>query len=264
MSSAINSYTEAKVMDELYGRRTSFVNFPFATLSEDEAQRMMYLGEPDYDPLTRFAWKFVNGGSYGSITYGKTATALLTLEKVIGEDTMRHAIQTWFQRYRFTHPTGTDFLNTINDVAGQNLDWYFNQAVSGTQMLDYAVEEVNSDPLDWYQKRPSTGKGAQYRSYVVLHRIGDFVFPTDLEVKFDNGDVVHEQWDGRDRWIRYTYVKPAKIVSAEIDPEHKVLLDRNFYNNSYTVRGDARARNKLTVWSTFVRQWMFQLCALLT
>jgi hypothetical protein len=264
LDEGINSYTEVKVMDHLYGRNTSFLNLPFATLSEDEAERMMYLGTPDYDPLTRFAWKFVNGPSYGSITYGKTATALLTLEKIVGEDTMRRAVQTWFQRYRFTHPIGTDFLNTVNEVAGQNLDWYFNQAVSGTKMLDYAVEMVQSDPLDWYQKHPSTGKGAQYRSYVVVHRIGDFAFPTDLRVKFDDGEVVHEQWDGQDRWIRYSYVKLAKIVSAEIDPEHQVLLDRNFYNNSYTVRADGRARNKLTVWSTFVRQWMFQLCALLT
>ncbi len=264
LDEGINSYTEVKVMDHLYGAHTSFLNLPFATLSEDEAERMMYLGAPNYDPLTQFAWQFVDGSSYGSITYGKTATALLTLEKIVGEDTMRRAIHMWFQRYRFTHPTGADFLNTLNEVAGQNLDWYFKQAVSGTQVLDYAVEQVQSDPLDWYQKHPSTGKGAQYRSYVVVHRIGGFVFPTDLEVKFDDGEVAHETWDGHDRWVRYTYVKPARIISAEIDPEHKILLDRNFYNNSYTVRADARPRNKLTVWGTFVREWVFQLCAWLT
>ena len=30
-----------------------------------------------------------------------------------------------------------------------------------------------------------------------------------------------EHWDGKDRWIRYTYDKKTKLVSAEIDPDHK-------------------------------------------
>ncbi len=47
-------------------------------------------------------------------------------------------------RYRFTHPTGTEFLKTIEDVSGKDLQWYFDQAVSGTDILDYAVEFVDS------------------------------------------------------------------------------------------------------------------------
>ena len=63
---------------------------------------------------------------------------LLTLEKVIGEDTLRQALHTYFMRYRFTHPTGEDFLKTIEEVSGKDLRWYFNQAVYGTQILDYS------------------------------------------------------------------------------------------------------------------------------
>ena len=264
LDEGINSYTEVKTMDALYGRNTSFLNSSFGTLSEDEAQRMSYLGTPDYDPLTRFAWKFISGASYAAISYGKTATTLLTLEKLVGQDTMRRVLQTWFQRYRFTHPTGTDFLKTIEDVSGKDLQWYFDQAVSGTAMMDYAVEDVHSDPVKWYEPRLPRGPGAMYHSYVVIHRIGDFVFPADLEVKFDNGEVVREQWDGRDRWIRYTYDKPTKIVSAEIDPGHQVLLDRDFFNNSYVVKPDTRATNKLAILYTFVSECISQAYAWLT
>ena len=38
----------------------------------------------DFDPVTRWAFKFRNANSYGDITYGKSATVLATLEKVIG------------------------------------------------------------------------------------------------------------------------------------------------------------------------------------
>jgi len=264
LDEGINSYTEVKTMDAMYGPNVSFVNSGFGTLSESEAQRMGYLGRPDYDPLTRFAWKFIDFPSYGAITYGKTATTLLTLEKLVGEDTMRRAVQTWFMRYRFTHPTGTDFLKTIEEVSGKDLQWYFDQSVSGTAILDYAVEDVRSDPVKWYEAKPPHDAGTMYHSYVVIHRIGDFVFPTDLEVKFENGEVVREQWDGHDRWIRYTYDKPAKILSAEIDPEHQVLLDRNFYNNSYVVKSDTRATNKIAVIYTFVSEVISQAYAWLT
>jgi aminopeptidase N len=266
LDEGINSYTEVKIMDELYGKETSFMHFRDIHLGEAGAQSTNYLSVSDYDPMTRFAWQFATSNSYGGVTYGKTATVLLTLEKIIGEDTLRRAIHTYFMRYRFTHPTGEDFLKTIEEVSGQNLRWYFDQAVYGTAILDYAVEHVRSDRADWFVKhRPDEKKGETlYRSTVVVHRKGDFVFPVELEVKFDNGETALEHWDGRDRWIRYTYVEKAKIVSAEIDPEHKILLDRNSFNNSYVEKADTTATKKIANLWVFASEWLSQLFAWLT
>ncbi len=266
LDEGINSYVEVKVMDALYGRNTSFLNFPWAKLSEDDEQRVSYLSEPDDDPLTRPAWKFMNSGSYGGVTYGKTATVLLTLEKVIGEDKMREALHTYFLRYRFTHPTGTDFLKTISEVAGQDLSGYFNQAVSGTNILDYNIVDAHSDRLNWYEKNKhgESDKGQIYRTYVTVHRNGDFIFPVDVTVKFNNGQTASEHWDGRDRWVRYEYEKPAKILSAQIDPEYAVRLDRDYFNNSHRARSDMRATHKLANIWIFVTEWMSQLTAWLT
>ena len=44
--------------------------------------------------------------------------------------------------------------------------------------------------------------------------------PVEVEIKFDNGEKVREHWDGQGRWIRFSYQKKAKIVSAELDPDH--------------------------------------------
>jgi hypothetical protein len=265
LDEGINSYTEVKVMDELFGKNTSELNFHALNLDEDNGQRLAYLSEPDYDPITRFAWQFFNSGSYSGITYGKTATVLLTLEKVIGEDTMRRALHTYFMRYRFTHPTGKDFLKTIEEVSGQDLRWYFNQAVYGTNLFDYAVEDVQSDRGDWYDShRPSQKSGVTiYNSSVVVHRKQDFVFPADLVVNFDNGEVVRQQWDGKNRWARFHFVKPAKIVSVEIDSGDHILLDKDPFNNSYIVKADTRASRKLTYYWMFFHEWLAQILGLL-
>ncbi len=266
LDEGINSYTEVKIMNELYGFNTSTIKTQLGTLGEPEEQRMSYLARPDADPIARFAWQYMGSASYGGVTYGKTATMLLTLEKIIGEDTLRRAIHTYFMRYRFTHPTGEDFLKTIEEVSGQNLHWYFDQAVYGTQILDYEVLKVNADPLNWWEKRSRSGRPPEgmYRNTVLIHRKGDFIFPVDVQVKFDNHETVNEHWDGRDRWIRYTYDKPAKVVSAEIDPEHKVWLDRNFFNNSMTEKDDTRATRKLNDLWIFGTECLSQLLAWLT
>jgi hypothetical protein len=228
-------------------------------MGDDEAQRTSYLSMPDFDPLTRFAWQFESDTSYGAISYGKTATVLLTLEKLIGEDTMREAMHQYFLRYRFTHPTGQDFLNTIQQVSGKDLSWYFDQAVSGTNVLDYEITDVHSDPVKWYEAVSSGPR--TYRTYVTVHRQGDFVFPVDVKVTFDDGSSTIEHWDGKDRWIRYTYERKTQVASAEVDPDHKVWLDRNFFNNGRSIHGDDRATHKLlNIW-VFANEWISQLIA---
>jgi hypothetical protein len=262
MDEGINSYEEVKVMASLYGKETSMLDFPFARESDAESQRISYLSIPDFDPLTRFAWQFESDGSYDAISYGKTATVLLTLEKMIGPDKMREAMHQYFLRYRFTHPDGDDFMKTIEDVSGHDLGDYFKHAFEGTNILDYEITDVHSDAVKWWEPLPTSGR--TYRSYVTLHRNGDFVLPVELKVTFDDGSSVNELWNGGDRWIRYTYERKAQVVSAQIDPNHKVWLDRNFFNNSRTVYADDRATHKLlNIWG-FLSEWLSQMAAWIT
>ncbi len=268
LDEGINSYTEVKVMDALYGHDTSFFNFPFLQFSETAEQRAAYLSEPDRDPITRLGWKFISSNSYGGITYGKTATVLITLEKIIGEDTVRQALHTYFMRYRFTHPTGEDFLKTVEEVSGKDLRWYFNQAVYGTQILDYSLADAHSDPLRWWDTPEHASKaGAKdevYRTYITVARNGDFIFPVDVDIRFDDGSSAVEHWDGQDRWVRYQYDRKAKIESAQIDAHNQITMDRNPFNNSFVAESDARAVHKLrNIW-VFASEWLSQLLAWLT
>ncbi len=264
LDEGINQYSECKVMDALYGSDVDFLNTRVATGSELGFDRIGYIGVTDFDPMTRAGWLYLDSNSYGGITYSKTALVLLTLEHIIGEQRVREAQRVYFQRFRFKHPTAEDFLNTVNEVAGQNLDWYWNQAVRGTQVFDYRILNAYIDRADWVDKsapKQEVPGVTEYLSSVVVHRKGDFIFPVVLEVKFDNGETIREHWDGQDRWRRFDWKKNAKLVSAEIDPDHAIPLDHDRFNNSWLHDSDSHSTGKIAGYWMLFTQWFSQLLA---
>lgn len=256
MDEGINTYTEFKIMDSLYGRN-SMLDLLGGTGSDADSQRPEYIATVRNDPITRKGWQFLGRGSYGGITYAKTGMALLTLESVIGEDTLRRALHTYFLRYRFTHPTGEDFFKTVNEVSGQDLSWFWKQAFYGTNVLDYEVLSARTEPVN-PDAKPADRK---YRSEIVVHRKGDFIFPTTVEMRFDDGERVREHWDGADRWVRYTYAKKARLVSAEVDPDHRVTLDVDVFNNSRLVKPETGATRKIANYWMMIVQFFAGLGA---
>ncbi|MGA7751332.1 MAG: M1 family metallopeptidase [Candidatus Sulfotelmatobacter sp.] len=270
MDEGINSYSEVKVLDSILGKKTSIMNLAGATMGEREEQRLSYTSVADLDPMAQKAYDYYNSNSYGGVTYGKTASVLVTLEGIIGEDTMARAMHTYFMKYRFTHPTKEDFLKTIEEVSGKDLRWYFNQAVYGSQVLDYEVSKVDSFPVNWYEEKKDKKDSKKdddtlYQSYVSIHRKEDFVMPVEVEVVFrdskNNEERIREHWDGQSRWTRFSYLKKAKVVSAEIDPDHTVQIDRNNFNNSFVVEADPKPTWKLSTYWLFLTQLAGQAMA---
>ena len=270
MDEGINSYTEAKVLSSILGPNTSILNLAGATYGDNQEQRDFYMSVTDRDPMAQNAYVYVNSNSYAGVTYGKTASVLLTLEGIIGEDTMNRAMRAYFMKYRFTHPTKEDFLKTIEEVSGKDLRWYFNQAVYGTQVLDYEVLSANSFPVNWFEEDKDKDKKKDkksgeddtlYQTYVTVHRKGDFVMPIDIEVKFVNREKVREHWDGQARWTRFGYQKKSKIESVEIDPDHKIHIDRDNFNNSFVREPNSKPTQKTSNYWLFVTQWFSQAMA---
>jgi aminopeptidase N len=259
LDEGINSYTEMKVLDNMYGENASAINLLGAQLGDRGLQRMSYLGVADTDSLSRSSYTDMSIGTYGGVTYGKTATMLVSLEAIVGEQTLKNALHTYFMRYRFTHPTQEDFMRTVTEVAGRDLQWFWTQAVYGTQVLDYEVLRADSNPTNWYDENATEKKGeTTYETQVILHRKGDFVFPVEAEVKFDNGESTRERWDGKDRWVRYVYRKKAQVESVQIDPDYQVTLDRDYLNNSQVTKSQRGATAKIATYWMFLTQLLAQ------
>jgi hypothetical protein len=58
--------------------------------------------------------------------------------------------------------------------------------------------------------------------------------------------------------------RKAKLVSAEIDPDHGYWLDRDPFNNSWSAKADGKATGKVAGYWTLLTQWLALVLSCLT
>lgn len=246
LDEGINSYSEIKAMSKYYGQNSSMFNMCGLEIGDLTFQRSQVMASTRLDPILKNSWEFFSGGSYSINSYSKAAVVLLTLENFLGEDVMAEIMKTYFQRWKFKHPTSEDFFAVAEEVSGQELSWFFDQFFGSPDKLDYAVDRVRSvivkKPEGIFEEKKenependsseSQKKEKIYKNEVVVLRKGELIFPQEILIVFENGEEIRENWDGKERWKRFVYFKPEKLKFAQIDPDNKILLDESFVNNS--------------------------------
>ncbi len=303
LDEGFNTYSDGKVMGAAYGPRAHYESifgmpvpvypwlrvklppFPFAGVGsvpvgpyfsyvdvpERTSGRAFYLEQGRDDDLVRNGWQYLSGASYSLNSYTRVGLTLRTLESYLGEDVMLRVMRTYQQRWRYRHPTTKDFIQVVNEVSGRDMNWFFQEFFYSSNLADYAVTEIRTEPMlgkvglydeggkkvfypeaaarAAFEKNPER----RYRSMVTVRRLGGVRAPVDVLVHFEHGAVTREHWDGQYRWVRFTYERPDKVASAEVDTDRKLALEANFTNNSLMVQEDNRGAAKWYV------RWIFWL-----
>ena len=250
MDEGLNTFSTSRVREQafspnFYVKRYfgDFVPWVFRGLEITRtAQGRMALVRAKEDDQSKPSWQYWPEAA-GAISYVKTAFWLHTLERMIGWDTLRRAMSTYFTRYAFKHPKPEDFFAVVNEVSGQDLTWFFDQVYRGSNTFDYSIEVLRSEPA-----------GNTFRTSVVARRLGEGVFPVDVRVAFENGEEQRWRWDGRDRWKHFEAERSVAAAYAQIDPDRVLLLDVNTTNNSYSMK--PRARQAARKWSLAWLIWL--------
>ena len=230
--------------------------------------------------LARRAWEYRTPEAYRLNAYGNPSLSLLTLEGLVGDETMTRILRTYARRYRFAHPSSEDFIQVVNEVTGQDYRWFFDETWYSSNLCDYAVEAKN-DPvrkLEGYldgpdgspllappppERKDKSKDEGPYESEVTVARLGEVRMPVEILIQFDDGKLVREAWDGKDRWVRFKYQGPAKVTRAMVDPEGKIALDINPSNNAW-VDEKGIARRASCKWAGRFLLWLQNLLELHT
>lgn len=264
------TYFEDRIIDAAYGPTHSLIDFLGYGMGNRELTRTEYTGmqNPRSGITARPGWMFTES-NFKPLIYSKTATTLRTVHELIGEEKMDRLLQNYFEQWKFRHPKGRDFKAILKAELMAGLDStfakqvfeLFENGIEKALVMDYAVVQILNEEMPPAQgvfgQSPQElsykdGSGAiTKRSTVEIQRKGDWIFPVEVLVTYADGSNEKFTWAGVDGSYKWMVWNKPDIVSAQIDPEHKIGLDLDLNNNSLTLQPNTAPLWKYSAKATF-------------
>lgn len=147
--------------------------------------------------------------------------------EVLGQQRFDAALKEYVRRWAFKHPTPWDFFHTMENVAGEDLAWFWRSWVLNSWKFDVAVKDVVSS---------RSGNGTKgYK--ISLQLLEKMPLPVTVKVVDVNGgeqliSLPVEVWQRGDTWS-FPVQTAAEIKEVIVDPEKK-LPDQNANNNKWS------------------------------
>ncbi len=200
-------------------------------------------------PLSLPAWEY-GDDTYAANVYLRAARVLSGIEEVVGEEQMFQILKTYFERFRFSHPSTENFLATINEVSGKNFDDFFNRFVFAGRMVDYQIKGISSE---------ATAELGRYRHFITLDVTNDLGQDVPLLIRFENGQMEEITWNARSGPNPVLLEGPA-IQWAWIDPEFSNPMEIRHVNNLYRPVSQKMIltwAKQLSFWLEHLKLWLF-------
>jgi hypothetical protein len=146
---------------------------------------------------------------YFVMYYNKTAQVMSALRAILGEDAFHRAYREYGLRWIGRHPYPADFFNTMSELTGRDLSWFWRSWFYEPWSLDQAIASVREE-----------GDSVA----ITVEDRGLAPMPVILAVTREGGrtqriDVPVEVWlKGARSWVARVPATP-RIVSIEIDPD---------------------------------------------
>lgn len=163
----------------------------------------------------------------GILAYEKPGSGLNMLrEQILGKERFDYAFRTYVERWAFKHPMPDDFFRTIENVAGEDLNWFWRGWFMNNWQLDQAINKVK-----YVKNDPKQG------AIITIENLEKMPMPVILQIKTKSGttSIVKlpvEIWERNKVWT-FKHNSTEELESITIDPEN-VFPDINSDNNVWT------------------------------
>ena len=245
LDEGLTTYVEGVAMTERFGAG-SLIDWPSFELSGDAFRRALAAEYGQNDVVASPAAAFANFGELGALVYSRTGTILQTIERVYGKERLLGALGRYARRYRFQHPSPKGLVAAVSEVVGADAAAVLQQALFERGWVDYRVDRIESAPAiepagvfdrDGTRKTLSADTSAATERWVgriTVRRDGTLRIPVDVELVLEDGTRQRRRWDGQTAWTALSYEGKSPVVSAHVDPEERIPLDDNLWNNAKT------------------------------
>jgi len=165
----------------------------------------------------------------GTLLYSKPSAGLVMLrEQILGPERFDYAFKTYINRWAFKHPTPDDFFHTMENAAGESLQWFWRGWFENTWRLDVAVRAVR-----YVDNNPSKG------AIITIDNLDKMAMPVVLDIKTVSGKTERvnfgaEIWERNVSWS-FIYPSTEAIESVTYNPD-STLPDYNPANNVWKAK----------------------------
>ncbi|TDE43538.1 M1 family peptidase [Flavobacterium rhamnosiphilum] len=163
----------------------------------------------------------------GLLAYSKPSSGLVILrEQVLGPERFDLALRTYVERWAYKHPQPDDFFRTIENVAGEDLSWFWRGWFQYNWRLDQGINAIK-----YIKNDPKQGV------VISIENFEKMAMPVILDIKTKSGKVIRvklpvEIWQRNKAWS-FKHNSTEEIESITLDPDH-ALPDSNEENNTWT------------------------------
>jgi len=163
----------------------------------------------------------------GILAYYKPSSGLVILrEQVLGAERFDLAFRTYVERWAFKHPTPDDFFRTMENVAGEDLSWFWRGWFQYNWRFDQGINAIK-----YVKNDPKQGV------VITVENFEKMPMPIILDIKAKSGKVERvklpvEIWQRNTSWS-FKHDSTEEIESITLDPDH-VFPDSNEANNVWT------------------------------
>lgn len=213
-----------------------FNNGEYQSPKPDMHQNALYMTDPNLERIM-VAPDGMRENSIGVLLYYKPAMGLVMLrEQILGKERFDLAFRTYIARWAFKHPTPDDFFRTIENVAGEDLGWFWRGWFVNNWRLDQGIASVK-----YVKNDASTGV------VITIDNLEKMAMPVQLDIKFKSGKIDRvnlpvEIW-GRNKSWTFAHDSKEEVHSITLDPDH-VFPDCNKSNDTWTAGKDKLDQDK--------------------
>ena len=253
----LNSFFEGLIMDTIYGKCSelkykAFCQNGFSRFLSSDFE-MLKFEKPD-----KKACEFVSRDGYGLASYNKFALTLKTIANLEGNQVVIESAKEFFERYRFTHPDGREFLNILDKKTNGKYSKLLDNVIYKVAFPDASVISVERKCLKKFRgfdgdlKFQSTKNGKKCASYYYDIIVGKRELPIRVDgvILLTDGKV--EKFsipaDKNIMELKVPVEKKERLVYVWVDRDRKVLIDLDRSNNLYRYKPDSLI-NKIALFS---------------
>ncbi|HEX4600567.1 MAG TPA: M1 family metallopeptidase [Gemmatimonadales bacterium] len=168
------------------------------------------------EPVSMVSERYRDFVTYAEMIYAKAHLFYEQLRYVVGDETMRRILRTYFARWKLKHVDESAFRDVAEEVSGRDLKWLFGQWLHGTPLIDYRLKRVE-------RQRLADGR---WHTAVTIQRLGDGWMPVEI----GDRDTIYARATGQPAEERVEFTSARRPGRLMLDPRLRTH-DYDMLNN---------------------------------